>query len=322
MRVFIIKSILFSTLAGILYLAAGFAANGSTDDFYQRFSTPKKPSLILGTSKAAQGILPTVLDSVLHEAQYASPFFNFAFTVENSPYGPTYFDAIKKKLDPNTKNGLFIVVVDPWSISSKNDVHEDSLLFRENFHSLASIPSVTAKPNWRYLSKYISKGWGSIFITKLENRLYQFINKKATTTKHSWTYVHDDGWLEVITPIDQKTVARRTQKKIKDYRATVNSNTISSVRIAYLKQTIKFLKNHGQVYLFRLPVHPEIELIANQLHPKFDAEMLNIAHDYKVTYHSYMSQSSAYLFTDGNHLYKNSCRQISAQIGEYILSKQ
>ena len=43
--------------------------------------------------------------------------FNYSFAIGYSNYGADYYNSIKKKLDPDAQNGVFILAVDPWSIA-------------------------------------------------------------------------------------------------------------------------------------------------------------------------------------------------------------
>ena len=110
--------------------------------FYVRFTSPTQHNLIIGTSRAAQGIQPTVLNEIIPNKS----FFNYAFTAAQSPFGPVYLKSIQKKIDTTTKNGIFIVTVDPWSISSKSKDPNDSSKFRENNLALATFQTSTEVP--------------------------------------------------------------------------------------------------------------------------------------------------------------------------------
>lgn len=101
MRQFLIQVLVFCAIAVGLFLAFLSQADGSTDPFYIRFTTPQQESLILGTSRAAQGLQPKVFDSIS-----SLDIYNYAFTIGHSPYGKTYLNSIKKKIRENTKNGV------------------------------------------------------------------------------------------------------------------------------------------------------------------------------------------------------------------------
>jgi hypothetical protein len=48
-----------------------------------------------------------------------------------SPYGQVYFKALKRKLDPETKDGIFILTVGPWNLSLNKNIKNEKD-FRKN----------------------------------------------------------------------------------------------------------------------------------------------------------------------------------------------
>ena len=137
---FIIFPIAFIIVTTLIY------ADGYIDPFYKRFTTPQQNNLILGTSRAAQGIVPSIL-----KKNFNINFYNYSFTISHSPFGKGYYESIKKKLDPKTKNGVFIVAVDPFSITShikpngeENFDHEKMITNQKMVHT---------NPNFEYLIK-------------------------------------------------------------------------------------------------------------------------------------------------------------------------
>ena len=119
MKKFLLKMLVWLVPVIALHLFLGSFAGGNTDTFYRRFTSPKQSNLILGNSRAAQGIQPAYLKSLNGEN-----FYNFSFTIFDSPYGETYLKAVQEKIKPGTKSGNFIITVDPWSVSNhKNDLH-------------------------------------------------------------------------------------------------------------------------------------------------------------------------------------------------------
>ena len=89
MKLFIKKILAFTLLIIIIHLILGLTADGTTDDFYLRFTSAKQKSLIIGTSRAAQGIQPQLIDSIL-DLTATDKIYNFSFTAQNSPYGEVY----------------------------------------------------------------------------------------------------------------------------------------------------------------------------------------------------------------------------------------
>lgn len=274
-------------------------ANGYTDPYYVRFTTPKQQSLILGTSRAAQGIQPKIFKESIN-----LDIFNYSFSNAQSPFGPIYFESIKKKLDENTKNGIFIVTIDPWNISSKSSNPDDIKTFRENELCLNNTTLVSCKPNFQYLIKNLSGRYWDVLL-----------NKKGPV------FLHEDGWLEVSVAMDSSTVKRRIDSKVKNYRDNeLPYYKLSSVRLKYLEKTILFLKNYGKVYLVRLPLNQRMMQIENRLMPDFN-ERINYLVPLTDGYYDMTALNSRFDYTDGNHLSKLSGEVVTLEIINWIKTR-
>lgn len=302
MKRFLLSSTLFLVILLITFYCIFIQADGYTDPFYLRFATPKKHSLILGTSRAAQTIMPRILNQTLSR----NDLFNYSFTVGHSSYGPTYLESIKRKLNSDAKKGIFIISVDPWSISSNTEDPNDSSSFEELKLALSGTRFVNCKPNIQYLLKYYDKRfWNLIF------------NPDSTML------LHDDGWFELTVPMDSASVEERTKIRIQDYRNIYSSQyKFSSVRFNYVIQTIKYLQNFGTVYLVRLPVHPLMMQIESKQMPDFNDKIQKIAGETQVDYLDMTDLNSAFTYVDGNHLHKDSGKKVSEIIGNWIMEKK
>ena len=64
MKKLLIQLSVLSVLVLVSFVLVLTRADGSTDPFYTRFTTPRQNNLILGTSRAAQGVQPGILDSI------------------------------------------------------------------------------------------------------------------------------------------------------------------------------------------------------------------------------------------------------------------
>ena len=191
-------------MLAFMWLAVFFCADGHTDAFYLRFASPRQSSLILGTSRAAQGINPSAMNSILQN----NNIYNFSFSVAHSPYGPVYLESIKRKIKMNAKNGIFILTVDPWSISCEYGNPEDSLTFRERGLALGKIKIVDMCPNIPYLIISYNQPYINLLLYKKDNA----------------ELLHENGWLEINVPMDSISVAKRTRIKIEHYKKTVVLN--------------------------------------------------------------------------------------------------
>ncbi|MFZ4400862.1 MAG: hypothetical protein ACOYO1_12570 [Bacteroidales bacterium] len=299
---FLLKTFVFLILISISAYFVFLEADGYTDPFYLRFTTPKQTSLILGTSRAAQGIQPQILNKILNR----SDLFNYSFSIDKSPYGPTYLNSIIKKLDANTKNAIFILTVDPWSISSKCEDPNDISNFSELKLSLATTKYVNVKPNIEFLINNYSEPY------------YKILLKSDAAMM-----LHKDGWLEVNIDMDSALVQQRIEQKMTTYkRDNCPFYKFSSIRLQYLLKTIDFLQHHGQVYLVRLPIHPLMMELDENLMPDFNEQINRISKQKNTPYLDMTYLNAKQKFTDGNHLYKESGFQITKIIGEWILKLQ
>ncbi|MXV50544.1 hypothetical protein GS399_06125 [Pedobacter sp. HMF7647] len=306
MKKFLLKFSVLSLLVLLFAFLMTYMADGTTDEFYLRFTTPKQKALILGTSRAAQGIVPEVLDSSLSGEYGNLDIFNFAFTIAHSPYGPTYYKAIEEKIDNNAKKSLFILAVDPWSVSAKQVESNDSTHFREKDMCLGTTTEFNhPRPNMDYLLNSYNGSWGDILTNRLK--------------KQKSSLLHKDGWLEVNVSMAKTSIKARTKEKVLDY--LVNNLPYfrySPLRMQYLKKTIELLKQHGDVYMVRLPVISEISKMESGLMPDFDKEMAELSKSEGIQYFNFMKSWDKYEYVDGNHLYKTSGKMISKQIADSI----
>ncbi len=301
MKRFLIQLLIFTLLLMAGFVAVLYRAGAETDEFYYRFATPTQNSLVLGTSRAAQGINPAVINKMLGR----NDLFNYSFTNDHSPYGEIYLRSIRKKLSPDASSGIFILSVDPWCLSSVISAPEDISLFRENGLMLYKMTVVDMHPNFFYLMQFYNEPYSHLL----------------TGAHNEELVLKENGWLEVNVPMDSASVKRRTDSRMKDYREKVKpSYAPSNLRMAYLESTISFLKQHGQVYLVRVPVSSEMKIIEDEYYPGFDIRMENLSSQYQVPYFNLRQRENECTFTDGNHLSKASAETVSALIAKGIMA--
>lgn len=295
------KRFLLMTVSFCVIVVAGFLlllsrADGHTDAFYLRFTTPRQPHLIVGTSRAGQGLRPAVLREEL-----GIDLFNYGFTLGQSPYGAAYFESIRRKLDPATRNGVFIVTVDPWCLASTRNVGEDTTRFRELSNIVGTTRWVNVSPNLEYL------------VENLTGRYYTVLERGDGEL-----YLHADGWLEVTVPMDTATVLGRRARRLATYRDDYIPIYIrSEVREMALQRTIQLLKAHGHVYMVRLPVDTAMYALEQAHFPAFDGTMERIARQTD-GYWDMSPLNAEFRYNDGNHLNKEAAREVSHRVGQWI----
>jgi hypothetical protein len=300
-------------LLGALGLAAGLR-RGYVDAFYARFTSPPAGSLILGTSRAAQAIKPGVLAARLGQC-YEGPWLNYAFTLAESPYGPGYLSSIQRKLKPGTQRGLFVLAVDPWSLSlpkgadcgypplSASVYWSKYVTFPEEKSMVSQLASVSQNPNLDYLAHYLHKPFYQLLLNADTARVVERL--------------HPDGWLEIALPppaANPALLQRRSAEKLATYRALTTSSQLAGSRLFYLKKTIDYLQQYGRVVLVRLPTGPEMAAVESQYQPGFDQIMQDIAQQHDVPYLNYLALP--YPTNDGNHLTRTAAAQLSQRLAD------
>lgn len=303
MRKFILSILVFGFIILVSIVAFFYMADGSTDAMYLKFTTPQQSALIIGSSRAAQGIHPEKINTTLQR----DDVYNYAFQIPTSPYGEAYFNSIKRKINPNTKNGLFILEVNPWTIGLRKDSITNEEYLSEAKGFLANTNRVSMNPNFEYLIE----SYNGSYINILKDR-----NRKGA---YQTLFVEDDGWLHVTIESDMISREDRTALKIKTYRKDLNIyHGVSQYRKDYLIKTIAFLKAYGNVYLVRIPVIDDMLQIEKDLQPNFENQMQQIAKDNEIQFINMMPNLSKYSYTDGNHLDVSSGEQFSIDLANNI----
>jgi hypothetical protein len=278
---------------------------GYVDAFYARFTSPPAGSLILGTSRAAQGIKPGILAMRLGKS-YEGPWLNYAFTLAESPYGPGYLSSIERKLAAGTKKGLLVLAVDPWSLSlPKATLVTKPLAFPEAQSMVSQLASVSQNPNLDYLAHYLHRPFYQLLLN--------------ADTAHVVERLHLDGWLEIALPppsADTALLRRRTAEKLATYRKLAATSSAAKARYASLSETISFLQKHGQVVLVRVPTGPKMAALEKQYQPDFDDQMKELADFKHVSYLNYLDQP--YSTNDGNHITRQAAEQFSQRLAADI----
>ena len=296
MKKFLLHSTLFLSFVIVSMGIVLYQADGYSDTFYVRFTVPKQKSLIIGTSKAAQGLMPQEIQKILP----ADSIFNFAFTIAHSPYGPAYLKGIKRKLSEDSSNGIFIVSLDAWSLADNSEDPNDETQFDENKSFLNKLRTVSAKPNIPYLLSFYKNAYIKIF------------------KRDSIAFLHDDGWLEVSANMNSEIVSKRIKNKVQRQIKKQKSFGFSETRLSYLYKTVAYLQERGKVYLVKLPVHPDLLEVDDSVVPNFNELMIKLSKDTSAPYLDMSGENESYNYTDGIHLYKGSARKVSQRVALWI----
>lgn len=285
----------FSLLAALalLYLLLIYLRPELVDDFYYRFTTPKANSLILGSSRSAQGIRPSVINKRICTED--NNIINHSFAIGPSSIGPNYYREITKKLKSSSTHGLFIISVDPWTLSTGIlNVDDDSTKFFEVRKELfvGNLKSSSTNPNLDYLYNY----WNNKF-SPLLMLIKQTINYK------NMLILHSNGWLEMDIDMTPEVVEQRIKSSTAEYGD--KEDKLSETRFYFLEKMIRLLIKHGDVYLVRMPVSlPMAELEKNHF-PEFENKIQNISNKYQIDYFNFIGASGKFKTTDTHHLFKD-----------------
>jgi hypothetical protein len=304
MRTFITKLLIACAFGVLLHLGFAFFADGKTDAYYLRFTGDKKPSLVIGTSRAAQGFIPDRFNHCLEARSLSGPLFNFSFTSISSPFGEIYYHAITEKIDTTSGKGLFIVTVEPNAVGLRHSDKAGGSL-PETTGQLASTHLYNQTPNFEYLIRNYHFGWGRLWL------------------QHSGFFageleLQSDGWLKVDVPMDSASVARRTKSKLKGFEQAQGKWGISSYRLEWMEKTIRFLQRHGEVFMVRLPISSIVLDYENKLMPEFDEAVRSIAANCHVPYNDMSGLGSHYAYKDGHHISKDSAIPFCDSVAHWI----
>ncbi|WP_228429124.1 hypothetical protein [Chryseobacterium sp. 52] len=299
MRKFLFKISFYIIGIVAVLLLLGSYADSNTDDNYMHFAVEKPQNIILGDSRSVQGIVPDVLKTKL-----SAPFDNFSLNIVQSPYGEIYLKALKRKLDPDTKNGIFILTVNPWNLALRNDVKKTEDYPEEN-SPFKNMYFYDMSPNYEYLIKNLNKSWFRIYLDR-------------EAVGRSNTYLHKDGWLEVNIDMNKDSVTARIAKKTQEYKEMMNGYTLSHERTKALNEIIDYLEPKGTVYLVRIPVSKNIMTLEDERFPGFSGMMRDLSKKKKVKFYDFSNHSDDFEYTDGNHMYRTSSKVLTSQIADSI----
>ncbi len=294
-------AVILVTLAAFFGLIAILATMFSPDEFYYRFTTPRAHSLIFGTSRAAQGIKPEVLNG--GSLPFDGPIFNFSFTIGSSRPGPWFFGVVEKKLAPPGGDGLFIMEVSPRSMSdvSREDGRPERVAdFQERSTFVTRMHFVNTAPNYEYLLLHYGDNLYRL-------ALLPFIKRT--------TVLHKDGWLEVLwKPVSEAELRARIARKMASYKPEFANSRFSSLRLHYLIEFVQKLKPRGRVVILRLPASREYLDLENALAPEFDSILETAITSAGAEYYSFAEEYPDYETNDGAHLNAASAQKFSERL--------
>ncbi len=273
----LLKLLLLLAIGGIPYYWYLHRLIVENDSFYWK-STYASPHLILGASRANQGISPDILEE---ELELEEPALNFAFTGVHSPYGRAYFDMIKRKIDYKNTPGLFILSVHPANLAN----YRGGGGRREEDFRFYDLWMVNKDPNPEYILRNVN-GKQSLLPVIITN----------IKPKRKFDIIHHNGWIERTTP------PRMRDKELEELKAMQYDPIRSKEREAYLSKTVAYLKKYGKVVLVRMPVSSATKHEEDKFFDfRFGLTIRAIADKNGIPYFDYSGEGDAYEFNDGIH---------------------
>ncbi|MCF7560779.1 hypothetical protein L3X39_09025 [Sabulilitoribacter multivorans] len=302
MKSLVIKLCLFLIICLTIISFLLFNFGGNIDYFYEKFTTPKTKSMIIGDSRSFQGIQPSIINEYFKNSNVELPMFNYSFTIAQAIIGPLYNKSILKKLDKSTKNGLFIISITPQMLTEHDGYSNINGEFREQGQPPHNMIFVDVNPNYEYFFKNLS-----------------FFHFKAMFRKSSTT--HKDGWLEETNlPRNEKVFEEWKSNGIEVFLKEAKKASLSNTRIESLHELINQLKEKGNVYLLRMPISNEYYGYEEKYFPEINKILDSISKLTNVDYFNFNNIKNSYGTYDGHHLNKFDGKIFSKDLCDLIQS--
>lgn len=315
MKSFFIKLIVFSIMLISFYSLLVYKLSDDFVDIYYKKFTQESGGLIIGISKASKGINPSIIENELDSFNYDLPLVNFALNVNNSKYGDVYFEAIKKKLKPNSKKQLFILSVSPGSFAAPYSISANDIIKIDKNTILGKVSLVKTNPNYNYIVNTYNK--------PLYNALHPYEKWENYT-------LHDNGWLEVKLKESKAIQIRNTKlwksDVIRHFKENVIKQEISNYRINSFIEMVKFLKEKGDVFLVLIPEDKELMALEKNFSPNFESKIDSISNNLNVPFLNYSNLVDKFKTYDGLHFESEGAQEftktLSIDIKKHLKTKK
>ncbi|RMF02070.1 MAG: hypothetical protein D6772_03980 [Bacteroidetes bacterium] len=270
------KGLVLMLVAGIPYYLLLKAKIEQHDPLYYK-ATYHSPYLVIGASRAQKGIAPQVLEE---ELSLNAKALNFAFNGITSPYGKPYFELIKRKLGKIDTKGLFILSVNPLTVMD----YELGRGRREEDFRFYDLYLLNSKPNPEYILRNIGN-----------QRCLMALLLSAGQKARKYDVLHDNGWVERNPPPHRRpqTLAELSPGQLKPLP--------SPNRERWLRRTVQYLQQYGQVVLVRMPTKDLVRQEEARVLPHFQTFLQQLARDAQIPYFDYASLADSLTYLDNFH---------------------
>ncbi|MBR9853728.1 MAG: hypothetical protein GYB37_04005 [Algicola sp.] len=305
MRYFILKLTLFFSLLASAYLfMVNKLSEGYVDMYYPKY-TQHAGGLVIGLSRADQGIDPkTIVENL--ELKTDLPLINFA--ANQYYYGEVYLEGIKQKLKHGSGNGLFILSVSPGSFTGPIGFGTKGIKEMDGKTAMGKAEDFNSDPNYSYIINCYGQGlYHALFAQRAPGNMI----------------THDNGWNEILTSGSDFVLSDALKMDWKrqnlDYfQRRLPKEETKDYRWEWFGKTIEYLRDKGQVVLVRMPADKEVFDFENSNSLNFDRSMDSIIKIHQIPYLDYSKNSSYFETYDGSHLHSGSAIQFSTQLAKDI----
>lgn len=303
MRYFILKLILFCVLLASAYaFMVNRLSEGYVDMYYPKY-TQDAGSLVIGLSRADQGIAPKTVSENL-DRKIDLPLVNFA--ANQYYYGEVYLEAIKKKLKKGNHKGMFILSVSPGSFTAPIGFGAEGIKKMDEKAAIGKTEDFSSDPNYSYIINCYGQGlYHALFTQRAPGNVI----------------THNNGWNEVLVSGNDFTLSDALKldwkrQNIAYFQRRLPKEETKSYRWEWFGRTIEYLKDKGQVVLVRMPADKEIIDFENENSPNFRKSMDSITKIHQIPYLDYSINTQDYETYDGSHLHSESAIQFSTQLAK------
>lgn len=306
--IFLLKICLLATLLISGYILSIHKISNENVDFNYAKFTHKAGSITVGLSRANYAINPEIIENEFN-TQINLPVLNFAFNRLQSQYGDVLLKSIKKKIDTNSNNGLFILSVNPGSFLIPNSI-KNNFSDADKNSILNKVVNQNSSPNFEYFRKCY------------ENPLYTGLYKPKSSNR----FFHSNGWAENKSNYTNSSLTKELLKRRKKFirnkqKVFLSKHSLSNYRIEKFKKTIEYLKNYGQVVIVRTPCDKEVIDLESDYFPNFNLLINEISNNFNVPYFNY-TNATKYTTFDGAHLVSQSAIEFTKDLCQDIKNYQ
>ena len=284
-----------------------------------RFKPVQCNSMILGTSRSAQGVNPAILTTEFIEG---GEWFNFSFNLSSSPWIKAYTRAILSKIECSITEdspGHFLLFVDPWSMDELAGQGINSFMKQPWFN-----PCSLGHGKWKFIQhtsnplSVIGGGSGTDLLAAagaLPSRILSWFEEDYAKKNG----IDANGWL----PYSRMKTAARVNKditsQVKWYRKNKHRGnqwpgSENEEALISLIHTIQASDESAQIILVRPPVTDAMLALEMERFPELNDWMRAVSLTYNIPYldtNERWGQRNNSQFNDAHHLNEEGANEFS-----------